>query len=178
MKVFWGLERIGTTQCNLFQILSLLSWKAWKGFLPTASSKSHRSTCVCIHMSANKALELILSVMGTLFGMLASFAFCLVTHNLSYILPFLSGLENLDTFVCRLHPFLFFGNLLPHGLVRFHRPLWCASKLLLTTTWGVQNDNWILGVCTQFYTRTIILTKFWVGCVVNSKIVVCAFCLL
>ena len=44
-------------------------------------------------MSANKALELILNVMGTLFGMLASFAFCLVTRNLSYILPFLSGLE-------------------------------------------------------------------------------------
>ena len=71
-------------------------------------------------MLANKALELVLNVMGTLFGMLASFAFCLVTRNLSYILPFLSVLENLDKSGFSPHPLLVFCNLPLDELVHFH----------------------------------------------------------
>ena len=96
--------------------------------------------------------------MGTPFDKPVCVVFCLAWCNLSCTLPFLWVLENLDTSVCRLHPFFFFGNLLPHGLVRFHRPLWCASKLLLTTTWGVQNDNWIQGVCTQFFLHVLLFS--------------------
>ena len=34
------------------------------------------------------------------------------------------------------------------------------------------------GFVHNFFAHTIILSKFWVGCVVKYKIVVCAFCLL